>query len=430
MKGAAHEAAKRLREVGLGELLDRCRRRMEALDGAGGTVTLSLGREAREALAGLLGLRRLPSQVEVRVQLAELDAALRRSRYGVSLAQVLEADGGAVVSDRERAEAAKAQWQRHLEELATAVAPARQWIATLGGEGPVSRLYRRAYRADPHRATAAALAVARAVAHLPADGELLAVFAARVTSDPHAFDPQTLAGRLLLLTLQETGHPLPKDLRPGEARALLLQQAGLDVDGVSSTVLVANPGSGSHAVLTAMAEAGGGWPVPLAELARLSRLPARDGVAHVVENPAVFEWLVRKVAAWEVGRRPTLIATGGFLSAAALLALDLMAVDGTRLRYGGDFDRAGLAIAGQLLERYPGMELWRMSPADYASAVREGTPRFGDGDRQWLATVEGPLAPTARAMAERGIPAYQENLLEQLLGDLAELQDAGSGCPP
>ena len=99
------------------------------------------------------------------------------------------------------------------------------------------------YRSDPELAARTVAAVGAALADLPADRsehELLAVFAARLTGDPHAFDAKEPAGALLEHALRERFRPPPEGLRPGAARAFLLDQAGLGVDQVSSTVLVAH----------------------------------------------------------------------------------------------------------------------------------------------------------------------------------------------
>ncbi|MDQ7794945.1 MAG: TIGR02679 family protein [bacterium] len=414
----SREAARQLGARGLGELLVRARQRVETLDGVRGTLAVDLSPQAQEELVRLLGWRVPPRKGPVRVSLVELDAALRRSRFGVSLLDVLEADAGPVVTRRERRQAELAHWRAQLDDLITAVPQARGWIEQLAGQGAPARWYRRAYREDSTRAAAAALAVAKSLAHIPAGGELVAVFAARVAGDPHLLDAGSPAGSLLLETLRERWGPVAEGLRPAEERALLLNRAGLEVDGVSSTVLLAYPGVTSHPVLAAMAEHGGGWPLPLGEMRRLTTIRARRNMAHVVENPAVFEWLVRETATRTAGDRPTLVATGGFLSAAAVQLLDRLRAAGTRLYYGGDFDRNGLTIAMQLASQYPGLMFWRMSADDYRLACREGTRPLSSSDRNWLMTLTGPLAPTAQTMTARGTPAYQENLLAQLLADL------------
>lgn len=272
------------------------------------------------------------------------------------------------------------------------------------------------------QAEQAALAMARALALLPlAAGELLAVFAARVTGDPHAFDARRPAGALLLAALADwLGAPSP-GLRDSEARALLLGAVNLEVDGVSSTVLAAFLDGCAHPVIAAMARQGGGWPLPLSAVRQADLAPGRGRPVYIVENPQVFESLVRSVAAMEAGRRPMLLCTGGFLSAAGVSLLERLHRREYALRYGGDFDRNGLSIARWLIERYPGLSPWRMGPQDYLAALGGQEPgRLPAADRDWLRQVEGPLAATARIMAERGAPAYQESLVPSLLTDLME----------
>ncbi|MFO7173398.1 MAG: TIGR02679 family protein [Bacillota bacterium] len=444
---AAREVAERLAAAGLGPLLAAARERVERLDGVRGTVRVDLPPEAVEALAGLMGWKAVPLHPRggpVVVRLQDLDQRLRQSRYRVGLLEVLEAHGGPLVTRRQREEAAARQWQEQLAAIRTAAPPAaRDWAASLEGDGPSARWYRRAYREDPATAREAALAVARALAALPcppgkapagepAEGELLAVFAARVTGDPHAFDPRRPAGALLLVALEELFGPPPPGLARSEARALLLGQAGLEVDSLSSTVLAAHLHGADHPVVAAMAAAGGGWPLPLAAVRRLRFAPG-TGPAFVVENPQVFEYLVRGAARLPAHRRPPLVCPAGFPSAAAVRLLDALHGAGYTLYYSGDFDQQGLTIARWVLERYPRAVPWRMRPDDYRRAA--GLPGAGAAEalsaaeRAWLEALDGPLADTARAMAAAGRPAYQERLVDVLLADLlASGAGAGQGC--
>jgi uncharacterized protein (TIGR02679 family) len=432
----AREAAARLRAAGLGEVLERARRRVEANDGVRGVVVVDAPPDMLAALADLVGWRRLPrGGGPLRLRLADLDGALRRSRFAVGLLEVLAADGGPVVTRRQRREDAAARWDRQLGRIAGAVpaVPAGRWLAdAVAGEGPCGRWYRRAYGEDAEAARRTVLAVARALAELPAagpgqgPGELLAVFAARVTGDPHAFDRNRPAGALLFAALRERDGSPPPELRDSQAWALALARVGLEVDDVSSTVLAAHLEGTGHPVLDAMAAWGGGWPLPLAEVRRLRLAPAPGRPAYAVENPSVFASLVRGLAGSGPRRPPTLLCTGGFLSAAALQLLDALHLAGYRLRYGGDFDRNGLAIADGLVRRYPGLAPWRMGPADYLDAAGgEGRRPLAADDVAWLRGLDGPLAPTGRAMAEHGFPAYQEKLLERLLADLSPEAAAG-----
>ncbi len=425
MRAEAREVARRLRASGLGALLAEARRRIEANDAVVGVAVVALGREERAALADLVGWQRLRRGSEsdgVRIPVADLDAALRRSGFAVGLLEVLEADGGPVVTHRARREQAEAAWTRQIGRIGASVgvgAAARRLVDGLTADGPCGRWYRRAYHQDAAAAERDVLSVARAVDALASDGGgLLAVFAAGITGDPHAFDRGRGAGALLYAALREFGGAPPGGLADAEAWSFVLARAGIDVDDVSSTVLAAHLQGARHPVLEAMASAGGGWPLPLAAVRDLAFTPAGGRCAFVVENPQVFAHLVRSVGAGG----PVLVCTSGFLSAAAIRLLDALATAGHTLWYGGDFDRNGLVIASDLCRRYGDLRLWRMGPADYAEAARgmEGGTVVPARDAEWLAALEGPLAATGRAIAAAGVPAYQERLVDRLLGDLRQ----------
>jgi len=447
---SAREALVLLRQAGLEALLEAARRKVYVEDGVRGRVRVELSAAQRDALADVLGrLDPLPVRDDGRVEvaLADLDAALARSRFRTGLLAVLEAGYGPIVTRRQEREASAARWAAWLRRVEGELPPsgaAWSWFERVkAGEGSGARWVRRMYRSDADLAARAVAAVGAALADLPADAgahELLAVFAARITGDPHAFDAKEPAGMLLEHVLRERFGPPPEGLQPGEARAFLLDQAGLGVDQVSSTVLVAHlaearwapgvqgrggcsgvgAGGDLHPMVAVMTVCSGAWAVTLGEVRRWSAARAHGGRAYVVENPPVFEWLLRRLADLPPVRRPTLICTGGFLSAAALRLLDLLAAGGTEIWYGGDFDRNGILIAAGLAVRYGDrFRLWRFGPHDYRDAARgsAGHP-LSASDREALLAVNGPLEDTARAVVTGGVTAYQERLVEALLIDL------------
>jgi uncharacterized protein (TIGR02679 family) len=414
----------------LEQLLELAREKIREQDGVRGTVVVALGRSEQEELANLLG-RPLGRSDKVRVPLPELDEALRRSRFQVGLGAVLEAGHGRLVTRRQEREEAEARWQdwlSHLEQGLPDQPDVRNWFSGIEtGTSPSGRWCRRTYREDPVAATRAAQSVGTALGSLPVQSgryELLAVFAARLIGDPHAFDAGQPAGALLMHTLAEHFEPPDAGLRPSEARALLLDRAGLGVDQVSSTVLVSNLagavcGGLPHPVVAVMAEYGGAWPLILGEVRGWEEATACHGQAYLVENPPVFAHLLESVAKLPPQERPTLICTGGFLSAAAVRLLDLLAASGTAMRYGGDFDRNGLSIAGWLTDRYGAhLHLWRMGPVDYRMAAQGGGKPLSEEECEALQAVSGPLAQTAQAVLRGGLSAYQERLVDQLSADL------------
>lgn len=427
---SGQQAFTELKQAGLEPLLVAVRQKIYEQDGVRGKVAVMLGTTERDELANLLGRMAQITKV-IRVDLRELDAALGRSRFRTGLIDVLEAGYGPLVTRRQERVHAEARWQAWLAALGRAIPEdftVRVWFdALVGGTSSSGRWARRAYLADAARAAKAITAVGRALTVLPAlkgQYELLAIFATEITGDPHAFDLGEPAGTLLDHALAERFEITPVGLHRGEERALLLDQAGLGVNQVSSTVLVAYLSTASaqgrfHPVIKAMVEYGGGWPLTLGEVRTWNAVQARGDCCYIVENPPVFEYLLKRVGSEASERRPTLICTGGFLSAAAVRLLDLLSAAGTKLYYGGDFDRNGLVIATWLATRYQDcFRAWRLAPDDYQVAVALGGKKLSVEDRNYLSAMEGPLAETARVVTEGKFAAYQESLVRMLISDI------------
>jgi uncharacterized protein (TIGR02679 family) len=143
-------------------------------------------------------------------------------------------------------------------------------------------------------------------------------------------------------------------------------------------------------------------------LQQLTAMPVRvtAAVVHVCENPAVL----RRAASDLGAAAGPLICTEGRPSTAfhQLAA----AVDG-ELRYHGDFDWPGIAIASSVMSRH-GAAPWRMTAADYLAAVRAGVgvPLAG-------APRPTPWDPAlAEAMTATGTAVYEESVTDPLIADL------------
>lgn len=469
-------------------LLEQARRTYERLGRLGGSIRVPATDEAAcVALAGLLGRdprahrkrRGTPVRAPmVRVSLRTLDRALRASRFACGLPEALQAYFDEPLETRpERRARETAAWRAFVEE-AEAWFPCdgsrRWWRYLTRGRGPGAQLLRRAWNrgSDARQNLREAVhRVARALGEVPVlarptgddtrQVEPLAIFAHRICGDPHAFDANTLAGRLLLHALRGVlpeGSRLDRGLdSPALIRSLLLEAAGLTTDDVSSTVVTFQLEAATlergrlstEGGMTGPADAGGEddpvvaaarytdtvlvWPVR--EVRRRRSFRAVAGRAYVVENPQVFQALVDRVARLPVpdlptAGPPTLICTRGQLSLAAILLLDRFATDGedgATLYYGGDFDVGGLEIAHSVVTRYgERVRLWHMTPDDYHEALRPGgrnapaVPAFDGRQRRRLERLRdrGFLPELIDAMLATGRPAYQEGLVDRLFQDL------------
>jgi uncharacterized protein (TIGR02679 family) len=390
-----------------------------------GTIRADLDHSAAEQLSGLVGEAITPGAGR-RISVAELDKALRRSGAGRGLVSVLELlDGRAVVDrraarDRDQADWAEV-WQRldsALHDAGLAGAPwVPVWIAALKRGGTLTRA----------GSAAAGKALDNAVAGLalllePVDSRRtagtehtweLAALASRVTGTAHGFDETTLSSAVLLrAAAQALDRPVPESAAD---RRDLWGALGVATDTLSGTVLswqVRPPGrDGWSSMMRDRADLGLVTHLTLHELTVAGSvlwLPPGQLVS-VCENPQVMQAAVRAATA-----TPLLCLSGNPASAGTRLLVRLIAA-GNPVRYHGDFDWPGVAIAGRVMAQ--GAAPWRMSTEDYTGAV-------ADLDPDHAIALTGRPAPTpwdpglATAMSARGLAVHEEFVLCDLLGDL------------
>jgi uncharacterized protein (TIGR02679 family) len=131
----------------------------------------------------------------------------------------------------------------------------------------------------------------------------------------------------------------------------------------------------------------------------------------VCENPAVVSAAADGLGA----ASPPLVCLQGQPSAAAVALLRQLAARGATVRYHGDFDWGGVAIARTLASHVDWLP-WRYDADAYLAALR----RRGDS----LPALSG--APQATpwdprlggVMRERGVSVEEEVVIDELMGDL------------
>jgi len=420
--------------VGLTRLLERLRAKYIAEGQVRGQIVLeeSSAGERRE-IASFLG--RVPYRdTSIRVRLADIDAALRKSGFACSLLDVLIAfrpDKPLETRQERRAARAAHQFDFHsaLHALAEEL-PERGRFWLLNGLHGLEWLFAR-YKNAPLEEQERQLAIIGYIAtlldQLPVHSERLALFAQRTSGDPHALDAGRPAGRLFLLALNDLSNTALSTPPQERAHALrLYNEVGLLVDTISSSVAVFN-------LTGALTRSGEVDPLPRAAGERILLLPQRQllewssaqatrPAIYVFENPQVFEEVSDELARQDVpGTLPTLVCTAGWPSVAALLLLDQLlaaSVEHT-LYYSGDFDLKGLQIAAHLLARYPGRcQPWRFDPEAYLHALQsEGMPAR-ENELALLSALPEVFAPLIAVMQEKSKWAYQEGIAHLLASDV------------
>jgi uncharacterized protein (TIGR02679 family) len=247
----------------------------------------------------------------------------------------------------------------------------------------------------------------------------LALFASRVTKDPHAFDMNCDGGRLLLYALAAYYHlGYPKN---AEAQMELLYRAGLIYDEVSNYTICrgihAFIGDTSHSGWAGFANCSEPLHVSLWNIGMIDRVTCVNNRVFVFENPTVFS----EVAGLLESQPASLICSAGNVKVATLLLLDKIVKGGSEIYYSGDFDSEGLVIADKLKKRYgEKLTLWHFTPEAYEtvqSKKKLSVARLKKLDK--IETLE--LKMLAEAIKKSGYCGYQEMLVDVYLKDIERL---------
>jgi uncharacterized protein (TIGR02679 family) len=374
-----------------------------------GTITVEVDDDAADRLAGLLG--RAQPAGPARVRLADLDTALRSSAAGRGLAAVVaELTGGPLrdrPAERDATRAGREQLWAELDRLLVAHGLAgrewvRPWTDWLHRGGVLTRL--------PAAKAATALAAATRALAIVLTGDRppagIAELASEITGDAHGLDDGAPAAALVLRALA-----FALDVPPATSaadRRLLWQRVGVSTDEISGTVITYGlrpPGTDRwSAMMRERAGLGLITHLTVHELQRAADLTRPGEIIHVCENPQVLQ----RLAAAGVDR--PVACTSGSPAAAGMLLLARSAV-----RYHGDFDWPGIAIARRVIER--GARPWRLGHADYRDAVE----RLPAGSRLALT---GRAEPTpwdeelSPVMAAANVAVHEEAIASLLLADL------------
>jgi uncharacterized protein (TIGR02679 family) len=235
----------------------------------------------------------------------------------------------------------------------------------------------------------------------------LGELASNVTGDAHGLDDgRTVAALVLRAGAIAFGQPAPAS---SADRRQLWRQLGVETDLISSSVLVWGlrpPGNDpwSH-MMNLRADQGLITYLTLHELRRIDvALTAPDTVLHGCENPQVLQALA------DAGVRSPLVCVAGNPSGAAMVLLQKVV-----LRYHGDFDWPGIAIANRVFSA--GATPWRMGAADYIEAAES----VAAANRIPLTGAQQQTpwdAALAEQMCALGVAIHEESVIAALLRDL------------
>jgi uncharacterized protein (TIGR02679 family) len=378
-----------------------------------GSVTVQLDDDGADRLSGLLG--RPVSGGTARVRLADLDASFRSNAAERGLVLVVaDLTGGPLrnlPAEREALRSGRELLWAGLDGLladhglADAEWAAR-WADWLRTSGAVTRI--------PRTSTTAVMTISIEVLHRvltdhPPVG--LAELASEITGNAHGLDDGSAAAALVLRAVAYA-LGVPPAASAGERRDLW-RRVGVSTDEVSGTVItwaLRPPGDDRWAaMMRERADLGLVTHLTVHELNRSAELTSPGQIIHACENPQVLQYL----AAAGVDRPVACLS--GNPAAAGIALLARAAASLTTVRYHGDFDWPGIAIARRVFER--GARPWRFGRADYLAAV-ERLP----ADHRLGLTGGAEATPwdetLSSAMTSAGIAVHEESIMDQLVDDL------------
>ena len=249
----------------------------------------------------------------------------------------------------------------------------------------------------------------------------LAVFAAMLTGNPHAFDNETADGNFLYQIIQMDMESRSikieaSEIFPAYKRQKSYLMAGIMLDDISNYAMLyqvqAVKKDGSiHQGMAGFAREQHIVQVPLAVISEWELLRCSQDEIYIVENPSVFAVLCGKEK--EKNTRRAYMCMNGQPRLAGLMVLELLAKSGTKVYYAGDLDPEGILIAQKLSRYYKGeFHYWHMETADYEKCKSEeviSPKRMKILER----ITDDRLKPVVERIKAYGTAGYQEMLMEE-----------------
>lgn len=392
----------------LSRLVAAMRRRLELGRPLTGTLSLSgVTADERAAFDELLG-RRATRGTTLLVNLDFLTRLLAGAAICRNLESAVQELAGPIVNRQAAAARDAAAWEGVWLQARELMRRPRllEWLDELTHDGTVKRLC-----ATPQSAATVLSQLAQLARALPAQGEPLAAFAARLFGDAHALDPGSPLATLAVRAAARLGDVQFED--DAEGRRSAWASVGVMRHELSTPALVLNiPAAG---------------PGPLAELLRVAARhgePLHVSLRYLLRDPLSAERAIRgrtvficenpttialAVARFGADCAPLVCVNGQFATPSLVLLRQLHSA-GATLLYHGDFDPGGLVIARRVFAEC-GARPWRFGESDYLSAPK-GVPFDGrPGPTPW-----SPALETAMALERRAV--HEEAIFETLAADL------------
>lgn len=244
----------------------------------------------------------------------------------------------------------------------------------------------------------------------------LAVLGAEITKNPHYFDRQNAAGRLLISALCFTYKT--EEPKAQEDVLALYYMAGIMPDDISSYTTCYGihfyEDDKEHEAYRYFIRKGEKYVLTLSNLNRLTRADSSRKKVFIIENQMVFSQVCEEMG----GEEYSVVCTSGQLRTASLYLIDLLLKSGCKLYYCGDIDPEGIEIADRVIARGPGQIFpWRMTAEDYYCS-RSNEILTEKRLRRLDKITNGQLRELTQLLKTEKRAGYQEHLIDLMVEDI------------
>lgn len=240
---------------------------------------------------------------------------------------------------------------------------------------------------------------------------MLAVFAAKVTGNPHYFDEGETAEKCLSSYLKwKLKKERSNGLSNAEYKNRIYFEAGILKDELSNDVLTYGlhawkENGEPHPGIEGFFRCKEPLKLTLKTLGGLGKITGEQKI-YMVENPAAFSRLVEKYP------DRTILCGNGQPKFSVFVLLDKLTENST-IYYAGDFDPEGLQIAQNLKKRYPEHFIFWKYKAEYYQKYKSEV-QLDEKRIRKLDKIDLPeLQEIKEAMQREKYAAYQEAMVEE-----------------
>lgn len=329
-----------------------------------------------------------------------------------------------ILSKKEEKEKELQDESAFIESLKSKLPKGAWWFDWIQSKRADTRWIWTLYRQDRSALFKKCCMVYQAFEVLPGEGkyERLPFFAQRTAGNPHYFDQNETAGKLLLhcMFVDQSLRGNKEATMPKTVEELneLLAEYGIFRDDLWNFVtcqgLLAASGERLHPVWQAAVETETVMNVPLKELVKLDRVwPAKGMKVWIIENSSVASTIMDAVPT------ASIVCTHGQIRTAGWKLLDFLVEAGCILYYSGDMDPEGMVIAERFKQRYQNQAvLWRMDRAAYEASLSKETIADRLSKLDVLSSPDWEELVQVMKKVKRA--GYQEAIVAELIGDVAK----------